>query len=466
MNHEKTLMTEGPIAPILIRFALPLFFGNLFQQLYNAVDSLVVGNYCGDAALAAVSSSGSLCHLLIGFFQGVFMGASVIISRLYGAREDEEAQKAAHVTVFFSLCAGVLLSVLGVLFTPTILTWMGTPENVMPNSVAYIRVWCSGMLGLVLYNTTNGIFQAFGDSRHPLYFLLISALTNVVLDLLFVAVFDWGVTGAALATIIGQALSALLGLAYLMSGRFVIQIRLNKIRPDGPLLKEIFHLGLPSGVQNSAIAIANLVVQSNINAFGDAAMAGSGSYFKIEGFAFLPITCLTMAMTTFVGQNIGAKRIDRVKRGAKLGAGMIVVLSELVGVVFFLAAPYLIGLFSSTPEVIAFGVRHARVTSLFFCLLGFSHASAAILRGAGKTVTPMLVMMSVWCVFRIAYITVVVALFHDITFVYTAYPVTWTISSVLYLITLLRGHWLPQGASQGGAAIGGTVQSKTPGAGR
>lgn len=437
-------MTEGPIGPILLRFALPLFFGNLFQQLYNAVDSLVVGNFCGDAALAAVSSSGSLCHLLIGFFQGVFMGASVIISRHYGARDTEGAEKAAHVTIFFSLCAGVLLSVLGVIFTPAILTLMGTPENVMPNSVAYFRVWCSGMLGLVLYNTSNGIFQALGDSRHPLYFLLISACTNVVLDLLFVAVFDWGVAGAALATVIGQALSALLGFRYLMSGRFVIRIRLKAIGPDRALLGEILHLGLPSGFQNSAIAIANLVVQSNINAFGDVAMAGSGSYFKIEGFVFLPITCLTMAMTTFVGQNIGAGEFGRVRKGAKLGAGMIVVLSEIVGVAFFVAAPFLIGLFSDTPEVIAFGVRHARVTSLFFCLLGFSHAAAAILRGAGRTVTPMLVMMSVWCLFRITYITVVVAIFHDITFVYTAYPVTWTISSVLYAVTLLRGHWLPK----------------------
>lgn len=444
MVKEKTLMTEGPIGPILFRFALPLFLGNLFQQLYNAVDSLVVGNFCGDAALAAVSSSGSLCHLLIGFFQGVFMGASVIISQRYGAKDTGGAEKAAHVTVFFSLCAGVLLSVLGVLFTPTILTWMGTPENVMPNSVEYFRVWCSGMLGLVLYNTSNGIFQAFGDSHHPLYFLLISACTNAVLDLLFVAVFHWGVAGAALATVIGQALSAILGFLYLMSGRCVIRIRPRAVRPQKRLLLEIFRLGLPSGFQNSAISIANLVVQSNINAFGDAAMAGSGSYLKIEGFAFLPVTCLTMAMTTFVGQNIGARRYDRVKQGARLGAGMIMVLIEVVGATIFFAAPFLIGLFSPTPEVIAFGVRHARTTSLFFCLLGFSHASAAILRGAGRTVTPMLVMMSVWCLFRITYITVVVAVFHDITWVYTAYPVTWTISSILYAVTLWRGNWLPK----------------------
>ncbi len=444
MEDRKILMTDGPIGPILFRFALPLFLGNLFQQLYNAVDSWVVGNWCGDAALAAVSSSGSLCHLMIGFFQGVFLGASVIISRHYGARDTEGARRAAHVTVFFSLCAGVLLSVVGVLFTPTILRLMGTPENVMPNSVTYFRVWCSGMLGLVLYNTSNGIFQAFGDSRHPLYYLMISAGVNVVLDLLFVAVWDMGVAGAALATVIGQCLSALLGLLHLMSGRFVIQLRLREIRPEKALLGEIFRLGLPSGFQNSAIAIANLVVQSNINAFGDTAMAGSGSYFKIEGFAFLPITCLTMALTTFVSQNIGAQKPRRVKKGALMGTVMVMVLSEVVGIIFFLFAPQLIHLFSKTPGVIAYGVGHARVTSLFFCMLGCSHACASILRGAGKSVTPMVIMMSVWCVFRILYITAMVAVFHDIRVVYSAYPVTWCISSALYALALKKSNWLPQ----------------------
>jgi len=444
MEERKILMTDGPIGPILLRFALPLFLGNLFQQLYNAVDSWVVGNWCGDAALAAVSSSGSLCHLMIGFFQGVFLGASVIISRHYGARDTEGARRAAHVTVFFSLCAGVLLSIVGVLFTPTILRWMGTPENVMPNSVTYFRVWCAGMLGLVLYNTSNGIFQAFGDSRHPLYYLMISAGVNVVLDLLFVAVWDMGVAGAALATVIGQCLSALLGLLHLMSGRFVIQLRLREIRPEKALLGEIFRLGLPSGFQNSAIAIANLVVQSNINAFGDEAMAGSGSYFKIEGFAFLPITCLTMALTTFVSQNIGAQKPQRVKKGALMGTAMVMVLSEVVGIVFFLLAPQLIHIFSKTPAVIEYGVRHARTTGLFYCMLGCSHACASILRGAGKSVTPMVIMMSVWCVFRILYITAMVAVFHDIRVVYSAYPVTWCISSALYALALKKSNWLPQ----------------------
>ena len=445
VTEEKTLMTRGPIAPILLKFAFPLFLGNLFQQLYNTVDSLVVGNVCGDAALAAVSSSGSLCHLFIGFFQGVFMGASVIISQRWGARDREGADRALHTTVFFSLLAGTLLTVLGVLFTPTILRWMGTPEKVMPNSVEYFRIWCAGLMGLVLYNTATGIFQALGDSRRPLYYLMLSAGVNVALDLLFVAGLHMGVGGAALATVIGQALSALLAFGYLMRGKFVLTFDLRKLRPDRVTLGQVFRLGLPGGVQNSVISVANVVVQANINAFGDQAMAGCGSYFKLEGFAFLPITCLTMAITTFVGQNMGAGEKERVQRGATLGVAMTVGFAELLGLVFFLGAPFFVGLFSPTPDVVAFGVRQARTEALFYCFLAFSHASAAVLRGAGQTVTPMVVMLSVWCLFRITYITVMVALFQNIVVVFTAYPLTWFISSLLFTLALKKGKWLEGG---------------------
>ncbi len=442
VEQEKTLMTQGPIGRILLRFALPLFLGNLFQQLYNTVDSLVVGNFSGNEALAAVSSSGSLCFLIIGFFQGVFAGASVVISRRYGARDGEGVDRAVHATVIFSLAAGLLLTVLGVGFTPAILRWIGTPENVMPDSVLYFRIYCSGLLGLVLYNTANGIFQALGDSRHPLYYLIVSSVVNVVLDLLFVAVWDMGVAGAALATVIGQCLSALLGFLHLMSGRFLVRVSLRRLRADPTVLGLIFRLGLPSGVQNSVIAIANVVVQSHINAFGDNAMAGCGSYFKVEGFVFLPITCLTLAMTTFVSQNLGAQRYDRVKEGARLGTLMTVGLSEAVGVAVFLLAPFLIGLFTPDPAVIAFGVRQARVEALFYCMLAFSHSAASILRGAGRAVIPMAVMLAVWCVFRISYITFMVPRFQDITVVFTAYPITWSISSILFALTLWKGNWM------------------------
>ena len=351
MNEQKTLMTEGSIWKILIRFSVPLFLGNLFQQLYNAVDSLVVGNFCGNDALAAVSSSGSMCHLLIGFFQGVFMGSSVIISHRYGARDREGVDKAVHTTIWFSLVFGVVLTILGVIFTPTLLRWMGTPENVMVNSVVYFRIYCLGLLGLVLYNTTNGIFQALGDSKHPLYYLIISSIVNIVLDLLFVAVFDMGVAGAALATVMGQALSAVLGLIHLMSGKFLVKVDLKEIKPDFKLLKQILSLGLPSGVQNSVIAIANIVVQSNINAFGDLAMAGCGSYSKVQGFVFLPVTSLSMALTTFVGQNLGANKLERIKKSIKQGVVMGIVSAGLFGVFMFFCAPFFVEMFSEDHQM-------------------------------------------------------------------------------------------------------------------
>ena len=440
-------MTQGSIWKTLVRFALPLFLGNLFQQLYNVADSFVVGNFCGDAALAAVSSSGSLCHLLIGFFQGTFVGAGVVISHRYGAQDEDGVNKAVHTAVIFSLVMGILLTVLGVCFTPTILRWMGTPASVMPDSVLYFRIYCAGIMGLVLYNTANGIFQALGDSTRPLRYLIISSVTNVILDLIFVVVFDMAVAGAALATVLSQGLSALLGLRYLMSGKFVVQIRPKSLRVDLPSLSPLLRLGLPSGLQNSLISIANLVVQTNINAFGDQAMAGCGSYSKLEGFVFLPIVSLTLALTTFVGQNLGAKQPERCKQGARTGVLMAVVLAEVTGILFWIFASPLVSLFSDSPGVIAFGVLQARTESLFYCLLAFAHAAAAVLRGAGKTLTPMMVLLCCWCLLRITYITLMVRIIPNIVVVFTAYPLTWGVSCLFFGWFLMRGNWLRQGTN-------------------
>lgn len=437
MKEEKMLMTEGCIWKILVRFAFPLFLGNLFQQLYNAVDSLVVGNFCGNEALAAVSSSGSLQHLLIGFFQGLFVGASVNISRYFGAKDKKSVDDTIHTTVVFALIAGILLTILGVTFTPTILRWIGTPENVLPNSITYFRIYCMGLIGMVLYNTSNGIFNALGDSRHPLMYLIISSVTNAILDILFVGVFHMGVAGAALATTMGQFLSAALGILHLMSGKFIVQIKISKLRLKKDILKEIFHLGLPSGIQNSVTAIANLVVQSNINAFGDLAMGGCGSYAKIEGFVFLPIMSMSLALTTFVGQNTGAKQMKRVKTGFRQGLTITLIMAELFGLFVFISAPFLIGLFSKDPAVIAYGVRQARVESLFYFLLATTHICAGGLRGIGQTMIPMLVTLGSWCILRILYIESMVHIFNNIIVVFTAYPVTWTISTI-FLICFLK----------------------------
>lgn len=441
-TKKGTALTEGSIPKKIIGFAIPLFLGNLFQQMYNMADSLIVGNFLGDEALASVTSTGSLIFLLVGFFNGTAMGAGVVIGRYFGARDYEKVRKAVHTDVAFGLIAGVLMTIIGVIFTPIILKWMGTPAEVYANSVLYLRVYFCGSLASVMYNICMGILHAIGDSKHPLYYLIFSSIVNVVLDLIFCGVFRLGVEYAALATIISQFLSVILCMNRLMHVNDVYQIHIKEIGIDKDMIKQILTLGLPSGIQNSIISLANIVVQSNINAFGTAAMAGCGSYAKIEGFAFLPITCFTMALTTFVSQNIGAKKYDRVKKGAVFGMVCALILAETVGILFYNFAPALISLFGGEAGSIAFGVLQAHTCALFYFLLAFSHASAAILRGAGKSTIPMYVMMISWCLIRIMYITIVGQMFDNIQLIFLAYPITWSISSVIFMIYLLKSDWI------------------------
>ena len=376
-----TLMTEGVIWKKIIAFAVPIFFGNLFQQLYNTVDSLIVGNFVGSDALAAVSSSGNLIFLMVGFFSGIAMGAGVVIARYYGARSTQEVSLAVHTLVAFGLAAGVALTVAGVMATPQILIWMGTPETVFPKSVLYFRIYFAGSLGFVMYNVFVGILQSVGDSKHPLIYLIISSITNVLLDLLFIAVFGMGVGAAALATILSQFASALLCLWRLMRTNEEYRIELRKIRFDGNMMRQVISNGLPAGVQNSIIALANVVVQSNINVFGMTAVAGCGAYSKIEGFGFLPITCFALSMTTFISQNLGAKEYGRVKKGARFGIFCCIITAEIVGICIYIFIPSLIGAFDSNPEVILYGTTQARTVTLFYFLLAFSHCLAGIFRG-------------------------------------------------------------------------------------
>ena len=441
MQEHSALMTEGSAWKHIVRFALPLFLGNLFQQLYNVVDSLVVGNFLGADALAAVGSSSNVIFLMIGLFNGTFTGASVVISRYFGARDERNVSRAVHTTVAFGLISGLIMTVAGVGLVPTILRWMGTPASVMPNSVLYFRIYFSGVIFVVLYNTANGIFQAVGDSRHPLYYLILSSFVNIVLDLLFVAGFGMGVDGAALATVISQAVSVILGFRRLMHTTGCFRIFPQKIRLHRDMLHELLSMGIPSGIQNSIISIANVVVQSSINVYGAMAMAGCGAYAKIGDFAFIPITSFSLALSTFIGQNLGAKKYDRARQGARFGILACMTLAEIIGILIFIFAPFLVGLFNSDPQVIAYGTLQARTITLFYFLLSFSHAVAGVMRGAGRAVVPMVVMLATWCIFRIAYITFIARTSGNIQLVFWAYPITWTLSGVPFLLYYLLADW-------------------------
>ena len=435
-------LTTGSIKKVLLSFAAPLFLSQLFQQLYNSADALIVGNFLGKEALAAVSSSGPLIQLFIGFFNGAAMGAGVVISRYFGADDRTRVRKAIHTNVLFSLICGLFLSLVGVLLTPYILRWMGTDPEVLPLSESYFRWYFAGAVAIVMYNVLKGIMTALGDSRRPLYYLIFSSVLNVLLDLLFVGVLHGGVAAAALATTISQGLSALLCLLHLLEKDQIYTLKARELRIDGPILKEIVRIGLPTGVQMSVISIANVLVQKNINSFGADAMAACGSYAKVEGFVFLPITCFSLALTTFIGQNMGAGKLDRVKAGCRFGLLASVLAAECIGVVVFFFGPQLISLFNSDPAVLAIGQKQCRIESLFFCMLAFSHTVAGICRGAGKATVPMLVMLGIWCVLRITYITVAMRLCHDIRLLFWAYPLTWTISAGIFFLYYRYSHWM------------------------
>lgn len=441
-GSQSTLMTEGSISKKIIQFAIPLFLGNLFQQLYNTADSLIVGNFLGSEALAAVSSSGSLIFLMVGFFNGISLGAGVVIARFYGAKDNDKVERAVHTAVAFGILSGILLTAIGTILAPQILVLMGTPEEVLVNSVVYFRIYFCGSLAFVLYNTFVGIMQSIGDSKHPLMYLIISSVVNIVLDLVFVGVFRFGVGAAALATIISQFVSAALCLIRLCRVKEAYRIVPSKIRFDKECLHLIISNGIPSGIQNSIISFANVIVQANINSFGKLAMAGCGAYMKVEGFGFLPVTCFAMSMSTFISQNLGAREYERAKKGARFGIICSATLAELIGIIVYIASPYFIAAFNGDPEVISFGVQQARVVSLFYCLLAFSHCVAGIMRGAGRATVPMFVMMLCWCIIRVTYITIFTKLIPDIRVIFWAYPITWILSSIIFLVYFLKADWI------------------------
>ena len=441
-KSSATLMTEGPVWKRIVFFAIPIFWGNLFQQLYNTVDSLIVGNYLGSTALAAVSSSGALIFLMVGFFNGIAMGAGVVSAKYFGSRNFDKLHKTIHTTVAFGIICGIFLTVVGTLLAPGILRLMGTPENVLPMSITYFRIYFLGSLAFVMYNFFVGILQSVGDSKNPLKYLIISSVINVILDFLFIAVFHFGVGAAAFATIISQILSAVLCYYKLTHNPVEIRLYPKDIKLDKDVLKEIVSNGIPAGLQNSIISIANIFVQSNINSFGEMAVAGCGTYMKIQGFGFLPITCFAMALTTFISQNLGAKEYTRARKGAKFGVICSVVLAELIGIFIFVTIPYLVKAFCTTPEVIHIGTMQARTDSLFYFLLAYSHCMAGICRGSGKSKVPMYVMLICWCAVRVSYITIILHFINDIRMIFWAYPITWTLSTIVFTIYYKKSDWI------------------------
>lgn len=441
---EKGLMTEGNIWKQLILFSIPLLLGNLFQQLYNAVDSVIVGQFVSSQALAAVGSSFPLINLLISFFMGLSLGAGVVVSKYFGARDIDNMRKSIHSSIVITFIIGVIMTFVGILACPIILRWMQTPSDVINDSIVYLQIYFGGILFTMIYNIGSGILRAVGDTKRPLYFLIICSIINIILDLLFIIFFKMGIAGAAYATVISQAISSILTMLLLINTSNEYKISFKELKLYREQTKEIIRVGIPSGIQNAVVAISNVIVQSNINSFDWVAMAGCSACQKLDGFAIMPVLSFSMAFTTFTGQNIGAKRYDRVKQGAKIG--LILSLSTIICISATLLYfdEQLLSIFSDDPEVIKYGLMMMHTLIPMYFLLTITHALNGFIRGAGKTKVPMMVMIVCWCCMRMAWILTTVPLFNDIQFVFYGWPITWAASSLWLIIYYCSHKWLPE----------------------
>ena len=441
---NQSVMTEGSIWKKILYFSIPLILGNLFQQMYNTVDSIIVGNYIGSEALAAVGSSGSIINLLIGFCVGASAGAGVVISQFYGAQNKEGVRKAVHTTIAISIVAGLIMTVAGVLLVPVILRMMGTPSEVFRQAVIYLQVYFGGIFFSVIYNMSAGILNAVGNSRRSLLYLIIAAVSNIFLDLLFVVVLRMGIIGAALATDVSQLISCIFILAFLIRSKEVYRLKIREIRFYDNLLFRILKIGLPTGLQNIVISISNVIVQSSVNSFGAVAMAGFAAYIKIDGFNILPVLSFSMAATTFTGQNIGAGKYDRVKKGMYVSVAMGIIYTILTGILLLMFAPQVIGVFTTRSEVVEYGVYIMKFFCPFYWMLGFLHVMAGTIRGTGKTMQAMAVFLFSLCLFRIAWIWTALRITRKLFGVMSAYPTSWFVGALIIFVYAWKGKWMPE----------------------
>lgn len=434
-------MTSGSIPLLLVQFSLPLLIGNLFQQLYNTVDIIVVGNFVSKEALAAVGSVTPIINTLIGFFMGLSTGAGVVISQYFGAQDEENLSKSVHTSVTLSFVLCVVLSLTGVLATPFLLRMMQTPSDVFEEAALYLRIYFAGLSGLLLYNTASGILRSVGDSRRPLYFLIFSTIINILLDLLFVVAFGWGIAGVAWATVAAQSLSALLGIFVLIRSKESFRLDFKKLGMEKSILKKIFHIGIPGAVQMSLTGFSNVFVQSYINRFGAAHMAAWSCYTKLDQIAFTPMTSLSAALTIFTGQNVGAGDMNRAKGGTKWTLILNYSIFALVATVLMIFAPQLIALFNRDEEVVRLGTFFIRFITPFYVFPAMNQTMLGTLRGVGDTKLPTIFMMTSFILIRQIYLYLAWTFSGNLILISLGYPVGWMCSAVSMFLYYLSGRW-------------------------
>lgn len=432
-------MTQGNIARHLILFALPLLLGNIFQQFYNTVDTWVVGNFVSNEAFSAVGSVGPIINVLIGLFMGLSSGAGTVISQFYGARMQDKVQDAVHTAIAMTLILGVLFTAIGISFTPRMLRMMKMPDNVMPEATTYLRIYFAGVIGLMLYNIGSAILRAVGDSRRPFYFLVVCAILNTILDLWFVVGLDMGVAGVALATIIAQGISAILVVIALARSGDCVRLSAKKLRLHWEVLAKIFRVGIPAALQMAVTSFSNIFVQSYINYFGDNFMSGWTAYAKIDQLMLLPMQSLSLAGSTFVGQNLGADQPERARKSVRIALTMALCSTAVLLVPLMVFAPALVAFFNSKQEVVEFGTLLLRLLSPFYLLYCIHDILGGALRGAGNGKVPMLITLICFVLFRQVYLfTMANFICNDVIPIAMSYPAGWFLSSMTVLIYFSR----------------------------
>ena len=440
---QVTTMTEGGIVKQIVRFSIPLILGNLFQQLYNTVDSIIVGNYIGSDALAAVGSTGALINLLLAFCIGASAGAGVVIAQYYGAQDAGRIKVAVHTTIAIACVSGAFMTAFGILFAPILLRVMGTPTEIMVQSVVYLRIYFAGILFSVIYNFAAGILNAVGYSSKSLQFLILAAGSNVVFDILFVVVFRMGVEGVALATDIAQFLSFIFIMRFMTRSKELFRVNWKDVRLDGHMAGKIIKIGLPTGIQNMMISFSNVTVQSSVNSFGATLMAAYAAYVKIDGFNILPVLSFSMAATTFTGQNVGAGKYDRVRKGKWVALALSVGYRVISSPLIILFGRQIIGIFVNDPEVISLGCYILKFFCPFYFLLATMHALAGTIRGTGKTIPPILIILVALCLFRVAWLKITLPMFGDMKWIFLVYPLSWALGAAMMALYTWKGNWRP-----------------------
>lgn len=430
-------MCEGSLFKKIFIFAIPLMLSSVLQLLFNAVDTVVVGRYCGSTALAAVGSTGSLVNLLMNLFVGLSVGTNVLVARYYGAGKEKDVSETVHTAVLASLISGVILGVIGVLFVKPLLVLMSSPENVIDQSALYLRIYFAGMPVVLLYNFGSAILRAIGDTRRPLYYLIMAGLVNVGLNLVFVLVFDMGVAGVALATIISQALSAVLVARCLMKTEGPCKLYLNQLAIKKQKFFEMLRFGLPAGLQGTLFSFSNVIIQSTINSFGATVMAGNAAAANLEGFVYVAMNAFHHAALSFTSQNYGGGKFDRINKVLGWCIGYVIVIGGVLGILFYVFAAPLLSIYNGDPQVIEFGIIRMSYICTFYFLCGLMDTMVGSLRGLGYSIMPMIVSLLGACAFRIVWIKTIFAATPTLDVLYISYPISWLMTFAVHVICFI-----------------------------